>query len=146
MIEMVLIVILLQLIAISLFDIKQQHIPLYLNLSLLMCALLYSYLQETEILNLFISTATGFLFFFTIRLITKKGLGLGDAILSAAIAVMLGIQLWLFAMTTASLLALIYILSVKYVRMVDIKKKRIPFAPFMSAGAVVFLLYQYFIN
>jgi len=128
------------------FDIKSLFIPLYLNIPLLLLSLLYSFLLKIPAIFIFLNPAIGFLFIFFIHIITKKGIGLGDAILSASIAAILGINYWLLAMTTASLMALTSIFYMKLIKKKNIRYMRIPFAPYMIVGAVIFFVYRYFIN
>jgi prepilin signal peptidase PulO-like enzyme (type II secretory pathway) len=76
-----------------------------------------------------------FCVFFIIRFITK-GLGFGDLKYAALIAFFAGLPYWFAAMMVASVAATLFF----FVAIVILKKERkmmIPFAPFLTIGALV---------
>lgn len=77
----------------------------------------------------------GFAFIAGIWLLTKKKIGLGDAKLSALIAMLLGITGWLVSLFIASVAGIVYAL-VGILRGRRKRTDRIPFAPFLGLGAL----------
>jgi prepilin signal peptidase PulO-like enzyme (type II secretory pathway) len=91
-------------------------------------------IQRTVILGV-----AGYVFFLLLYLVFKGKIGLGDAKLSALIAVVVGFAGWILALFIASCTGLLYGFSkVKFSRMrID---ERIPYAPFLALGGIVSFL------
>ena len=81
-----------------------------------------------------IHAVVGLLFILAVRFVSKGKIGVGDAKLSALIAFSLGIGGWILALLLASLAAIVFA-AVRIARGVMSREDRIPFAPFLGAGA-----------
>ena len=86
-----------------------------------------------------LSGAAGFLFIFVLWFFSRGKIGLGDAKLSAFMAVVLGFIGWITAIFFASLTGLIFGLILIKLGKID-KKERIPFGPFLASGAILSFL------
>lgn len=124
---------------ISLIDLKTQRIPDILTFSLygLGTVSLFFHLPVYEKL---LGGAVLLSFFFLLYLLKPQGIGFGDVKLSGAIGLFLGWQLGLLALflafTSGGLVGAVLLLLKK-----KTLKDPIPFGPFLSAGAVVALLF-----
>jgi leader peptidase (prepilin peptidase)/N-methyltransferase len=101
-------------------------------------------LLKEGIFVILFSGAVGFVFIFILWIFSRGKIGLGDAKLSALIAVVLGLNGWIAAIFIASTSGLVAGLAL--VKMGKIEKKEpIPFGPFLALGAVVsFILLEGF--
>lgn len=95
------------LVTLSIWDARTCWIPLFLNIPLLFVVTGDALFRKSW-LYILPEAVVGFLFFFLVRKMTRNGIGLGDAILSASMAVLLGIRHWLWAVSVGCLLALLY--------------------------------------
>ena len=132
-------------IPLSIGDIKTQRVPLALTIPALGSALLYQVGFNThsliEIIPVLVSGLAGFFIFFFLHLFTKGGVGLGDGLISAFLAVLLGFLGWITALLTASLSALLILLSLLFQKKVD-RKTPFPFAPFLFLGGTLVSLFE----
>ena len=78
--------------------------------------------------------AMGFVFIWIVWYVSRGKIGLGDAKLSGLIALFLGLSGWILALLLASLAGLAWA-GIRIGRGEMTKKDRIPFAPFLGAGA-----------
>jgi leader peptidase (prepilin peptidase)/N-methyltransferase len=77
--------------------------------------------------------------FYLIAFISKGGMGGGDIKLIAMIGAFLGLQGGLFTIFTSALLGSVVGLTLMLLRKKG-RKDRIPFGPFLSCGAIIFML------
>lgn len=78
---------------------------------------------------------TGCLFLFLIYMLTKQGLGFGDVKYSAVIGYFLGVFWWAGALFLACTCGILYFICARMMKNRDLHSK-IPFAPFLSFGAI----------
>lgn len=117
-------------------DIKEKRIPdLYIFTCLSLIIIVKIILKHDLTIWTGVNLLVGFLFLWLVWLITKGKMGLGDAKLSALIALVLGIPGWLLAIFLAafsgSVFGLVKIGSNKMK-----KEDAIPFAPFLALGSI----------
>lgn len=125
---------------ISLFDIREFRIPDILSLGgIALFLLLQLLLPGGDPLDAAVACAVGFAAFWIIHRFTKGRMGLGDAKLSALIAVAAGLRSWFLALFLASVAGILFVVALMGMRRAD-RGTRIPFAPFLSLGAVVSML------
>ncbi len=122
---------------ITVCDIREYRIPDYLTLGgLLVMIVLKLLLGQSPLTEIALPCTLGFGTFWLIHRLTGGRLGLGDAKYSALIAVAVGLLPWFIALLTASIAGLIYAaVMIVFFRM-D-RRKRIPFAPFLTLGAAL---------
>lgn len=124
-------------IPITLIDLKELRVPDALSLSGIGLMLLLDVFVIKESLPLLlIEVAAGFGVFWIIRLVTRGRLGLGDAKYSAFIALCVGMYAWFTTLAVASITGLacgLILLGLGRVK----RTTRIPFAPFLTLGAIV---------
>ncbi|HEB31967.1 MAG TPA: prepilin peptidase [Spirochaetes bacterium] len=88
--------------------------------------------------------AIGFVFIFVLWFFSRGKIGLGDAKLSALIALILGLNGWIAAIFIASASGLVLGLALIKLGKLE-KKEAIPFGPFLAFGAILaFLLLEGF--
>ncbi len=119
----------------SIFDIRWKVLPLRWTLSALVLAFLLGVLAPPPP-EFLISGLLGFITVWIIRILTRGGIGLGDGIVSAFTGTLLGIQGWLLALAAASGLALLTALMLLVFKKIN-RNTKIPFAPFLFAGAII---------
>jgi len=134
------------LIAISIIDIQHRVIPnpilVFLVISGISLNVLLKVIPWQDVLwgvlaagmVMFAIQSIGYLLF------RKESLGMGDVKLAAVIGSFIGWQLFLGTLFLASLIALITVLMLKLFKR-DLTMQKIPFAPFLSAGALAALLW-----
>jgi prepilin signal peptidase PulO-like enzyme (type II secretory pathway) len=83
-----------------------------------------------------VNPAVGYLSFLALGCLTKGKIGQGDAKLSAYIALLNGLLGWLFSVLAASLLGIVAF-TILYLSGKMDRKDSIPFAPFLSSGALI---------
>ena len=121
---------------ITLFDLREYHIPDYLTLGgIAVFAALMALWEKVPFALVAGECAAGFGLFWLIRLFSKGRMGLGDAKYSALIAVAVGFAPWLIALFVASLTGLAAaLILMRHSRMR--RDEPLPFAPFLSVGAL----------
>ncbi len=128
--------------SITVIDIRQYRIPDYLSLGgVAAFVALKLFWHEQTIQLLAAELAAGFGVFWLIWRLTKGQIGLGDAKYSALIAVAAGLSSWLVSLFVASVIALLCAAILIFIFKVD-RHARIPFAPFLTAGATLAILFQ----
>jgi prepilin signal peptidase PulO-like enzyme (type II secretory pathway) len=121
---------------ISLFDIREFRIPDLLSLGGIALFLLLSIiLPGGNPMEAAVACAVGFAAFWLIHRLTKGRMGLGDAKLSALVAAAVGLRSWFLALFLASVAGILFVVALMGMRRAD-RGTRIPFAPFLSLGAV----------
>lgn len=130
----------------SVIDLKYMIIPDRISLTLIITSPLAVYLHPSlsfysSLLGAFLGGASIYLIAWTYILIRKKeGIGMGDAKLLAGIGGWLGWQsLWptlMYASVIGSVIGLLIVLVDKKFNL----QKEIPFGPFLSLGATLYLL------
>ena len=124
------------LIPIVVSDIRSQKIPDRYTLIGFGMLLLRRLLFDRPIILWFLLHALiGFLFIWLFRILSKKRIGLGDAKVSALIALLLGIPAWMLSLLFASLTGIAYGVF-RIARGTMKRSDRIPFAPFLGLGAL----------
>jgi prepilin signal peptidase PulO-like enzyme (type II secretory pathway) len=129
---------------ITVFDVKEYRIPDLLTLGgILVFALMKLLLEKESIGIIAAECAVGFGVFWLIRFFSKGRMGLGDAKYSALIAVAAGFYSWFIALFIASVVGIAcVVVLIRFSRM-D-RAQRIPFAPFLSVGALAALVLKGF--
>jgi len=80
------------------------------------------------------------IYFLAIAVYKREGLGFGDVKLAFVTGLFLGWQRFVLAMLIASLLACFILVPIKYIKKTD-SKTEFPFAPFITFGTLVALLF-----
>lgn len=121
---------------ISIKDIMTLKLPLILIYTSLILLILFDvvFCREKLLLS-FIGAFVNFAVFFCVRLITKKGLGLGDVQLSILTGYFSGFPILFFSNLIAALLGLCWF-GVYYVKHKTVYQIKVPFAPFMVFGSL----------
>lgn len=129
---------------IAVVDIREYRIPDRLTVSgtavFVALKLLW---REESCLQLATEIGVGFSVFWLLWKLTRGQIGLGDAKLSAFIAVTAGLPGWFAALFAASLLGLLGAGLLVCVFKAD-RKMPIPFAPFLTTGALMAILFKGF--
>ena len=130
---------LLLLILATFFDISKNKIPNLLSiLGFPTLSILYICLKENNLFKFLLSSITATIIMILLSLFTKGKLGMGDAKLTLITSGMLGLYYWFISLLIASLSGL-------FIALILIKKNKwttktpIPFAPFLSFGAILAL-------
>lgn len=140
-----LVLLVLVLIPISVVDIRKRIIPDILVLVGFVTFFMTKLLLFGELsFWLILDTAVGFISIFCLWLVTKGGIGLGDAKLSALLGFVLGIYYWIFALLVASVIGLLVSGVLLIVKKIE-RKQGIAFAPFLAIGGVVSYVIKHFI-
>ena len=130
-------ILLLLIIPITIIDIKTKRIPDLLTYSgIALIFLIELIINKQSFYSLYVLLFTGFVPFFLIWYFTKGKMGLGDAKLSALLALTLGIRGWLLMLFISSSAAVLFAVIMLVLRKID-KKAKIPYAPFLSFGALL---------
>ncbi len=124
---------------ITIFDLREHRIPDALTIGGILLIFAIKLLAKEEPVWLLCSEGfAGFALFWLIRLISRGKMGLGDAKYSALIAVTAGFDSWFTALFIACAAGLVCsALLIAFFR-AD-RGMKIPFAPFLSLGAVAAL-------
>ena len=116
-------------------DIKEYKIPDKFILPGIAASALICLFPDDDLPLFLLNLLSGFLFFLTIRILTKKKLGFGDVKYAAFLAGILGIPAYLTAIFSASVFGILF--SVLMIVSGKMKKTDpLPFAPFLAIGAV----------
>lgn len=133
----VFILLLLILIPVTIIDIKIKKIPDVFTITGVVVMLILKTLVEKQAIYLsLVLLISGFIPFFLIWFFTKGKLGLGDAKLSAFLALALGIRAWFLMLFLSSIVAILFAVIMLVCKRID-KKTKIPYAPFLSFGALL---------
>jgi prepilin signal peptidase PulO-like enzyme (type II secretory pathway) len=124
-------------IPITFFDLKDLRIPDVLSLGGTAFFAVWKIARGTSTVGMVaLECGVGFGLFFLIHLVTRGRMGLGDAKYSALIAAAAGLLPWLVTLLIASVAGAVFaIIMISFFGM-D-RRARIPFAPFLSLGAVL---------
>ena len=123
--------------SITFMDIKEFRIPDYLTLGgIFVLSVLKLAFGQSSIGLLALEACLGYGLFWLIHRLTRGKLGLGDAKYSALIAVAVGIPPWFLALLAASVAGLLFA-AVMMGFFGMSRRARIPFAPFLTLGAIV---------
>jgi len=128
------------LIAVTFIDLRFQIIPDELTVGAAMLGLAVSFLTPLGIKGAFLGLVVGGGIFFALAIIYPGGMGGGDIKLMAAIGAFTGYKLALLTIFTGSLLGAVAGIS-SMVFFGKTRKDRIPFGPFLSAGALISILW-----
>ena len=124
-------------IPITVFDLRELRIPDALSLGgIAVLAACKTMLFHAPVLEMLACVTLGFGVFWVIRRVTGGKLGLGDAKYSAFIALSIGLYGWFMTLFVASITGLacaLILIATAHAR----KGTRIPFAPFLTLGALV---------
>ena len=136
------------LITISFIDIDHQIIPDIISLpGILIFTSSFYFLPEMTIANTLMGILAGGGSLYAVALLyyclrKQEGMGGGDIKLLAMIGAVTGIKGVFFTIFAGSLLGTgLGILVMLYTRISDIKKLRIPFGPFLSSGAILYIFF-----
>ncbi|HEB72888.1 MAG TPA: prepilin peptidase [Nitrospirae bacterium] len=128
------------LIAVTFIDLNFQIIPDELTVGAAALGLAVSFLTPLGIKGALLGLGVGGGIFFALAIIYPGGMGGGDIKLMAAIGAFTGWKLALLTIFTSSLLgAVVGIMSMAFYG--KSRKDRIPFGPFLSAGALISILW-----
>jgi prepilin signal peptidase PulO-like enzyme (type II secretory pathway) len=118
-------------------DLTEFRIPDFLTLGgLLVLSILKLAFGQTSIGLIALEACLGYGTFWLIHRFTRGRLGLGDAKYSALIAVAVGILPWFVALFVASVAGILFaVVMMGFFGMS--RRSRIPFAPFLTLGAIV---------
>ncbi|MDA3852498.1 MAG: A24 family peptidase [Spirochaetaceae bacterium] len=123
----------------TLWDIKTLRIPNLLSLGGFAILLTLQWIIGEEFPKSFLFSAfLSFVIMLSLVLGTRGKLGMGDAKLTLSIAGVLGLYYWFISLAIASVIALITALVLLGCKKMD-KETPIPFAPFLSLGAMLSL-------
>lgn len=117
-------------------DIKERIIPnkcIYFGIGLFFIKRVVE--RVTPIYMLIISIAVGFTFIFLLYYFSKGKIGLGDAKLSALLALALGLPGWIYAIVIGSLAGILFSLIMMIRKRMKMNDK-VPFAPFIYLGGI----------
>lgn len=134
------------LVTISFIDLDHRIIPDYINFFLGLTGILYIFMGFTVSIKdglLGFTTGGGILLalaLLSLWILKKEGMGGGDIKLAAVCGLYLGLEKTICSFFITSYLALIIILIFFVARKLK-KGQYIPFGPFLSAGAIIVLLY-----
>lgn len=127
------------LIASSIIDIKTQKIPNIITISSFLLFFLLYWINDAKFpTNFIIQALITFIIMLILCIISKGKLGMGDVKLTLTIGGVLGIYYWFISIFIAAFSALFFIVIALILKKID-KKAPIPFAPFLSAGALISL-------
>ena len=121
------------------YDIKEKKIPDLLTFSGMLAILIVRLLQGSFSPWCLIDAFVGFSLIWLFFIFSKGRIGLGDAKLSAFIAIIVGVWAWVLAIFFASFSGLLFMLVMIKLKKVT-KKESIPFAPFLVLGGVISVL------
>lgn len=128
------------LIAVTFIDLKYQIIPDELTVGGIVVGLAVSFFSPIGVKAAFIGLGVGGGIFFALAIIYPGGMGGGDIKLMAAIGAFTGWKLTLLTILTGSFLGSIAGIS-SMLWFGKTRKDRIPFGPFLSAGAIISILW-----
>ncbi len=124
-------------IPVVIFDLREKRVP---DLFVLpgIGIFLIKRIAEKQLLiyMIFITAAAGFGFIFLLFILSKGKIGVGDAKLSALVALALGLKGWMAAIFIASFTGVVFALVMIALREMT-WKTRLPFAPFLALGSLV---------
>ena len=131
----------------SILDIKTMHISLFLNYSgITITVILLLIFMKHNVFEYLISAILLCLIFLLVRLLSHKGLGLGDihyslycGVLSSVFASILS------AFFAASIGIMAFILLKIFIREEKVMYRKIPFVPFMFLGTIIGNLFSNYI-
>ena len=128
---------LLVLLPIVVSDIKHRKIPdIYVFSGLIMISVRRLVFSSSPNFWFLLDAGVGFCFILVFWYFSNKKIGLGDAKLSSLVALLLGIPIWILSLFLAAVCGIVYA-AVRMARGTMLRTDRIPFAPFLGAGALV---------
>jgi leader peptidase (prepilin peptidase) / N-methyltransferase len=120
-------------------DIKYKQIPGMLVSAAIVVFILLGVIQDkVPDYLVYVNCFIGYTYVYVLFVISKGKIGLGDAKLSALIALALGLKLWVWALMFASMFGIIYGAIFIKLKILTVNSK-IPFAPFLSLGCYLSL-------
>jgi len=131
------VILLISLAVVTYSDIKERIIPdICIIAGILALISVRIFIEKTFTFRIFMDLFAGFSVFWLLRIFSKGKLGMGDVKLSAFLAMLLGIPVWIFSMMIASLSGTILFLAMLIAGRIG-KRDSIAFAPFISFGAII---------
>lgn len=135
------VVVFILLIAASIIDIRERRIPDILIIAGVVAGfILKLYNPEHGVVDGLVGGSTAVLVLLLIYYSTKGGIGLGDVKLFGCIGVYLGLESTVSAMLIAAFLSGLFSLVLICLNR-DNRKREIPFAPFIMAGALAAIIF-----
>jgi prepilin signal peptidase PulO-like enzyme (type II secretory pathway) len=132
---------------ICIFFIDLEHMLIFnrFTITVAICGLVAAGLNTERWYDHLIGAAAGAIVFFaiyygSILIIKREGLGFGDVKLAAAAGLLLGWQRFLLAMLIASVVGSVILMLLRHLRK-DEHEKEYPFAPFIVAGMLFALFF-----
>jgi leader peptidase (prepilin peptidase) / N-methyltransferase len=120
-------------------DIKYKQIPGML-ISVAIVVFIFIGVMQDRLPDylVYINCFIGYAYIYVLFVVSKGKIGLGDAKISALIALVLGLKLWVWALLFASMFGIIYGTIFIKLKILNVYSK-IPFAPFLSLGCYLSL-------
>ena len=133
-------------IPVSIHDIRTLRIPLACMYAGLASGILYDvFLRRQNLLPDLIAMILIAVIFMAVRLISKKGLGLGDIQYSLMCGFFSGLPYVIAASLFSSLLGILYFIFLALLKKTAAGKK-VPFGPFMTLGTIIAMLLKPFMD
>ncbi len=128
------------LLVIAYIDIRHKRIPNVLTFGTFAVLLVITLFIELNSAIWFVSSAAiGFVSIWLVRLISGGKIGMGDVKLSGLISAAIGLTGWFFTLFFASFTGLVGVFILISVGRIS-RKDPIPFAPFLAAGSICYIL------
>ena len=120
-------------------DIKYKQIPgMLISVAIVVFIFLGVMQDKLPDYLVYINFFIGYAYIYVLFVVSKGKIGLGDAKISALIALVLGLKLWIWALLFASMFGIIYGTIFIKLKLLNVDSK-IPFAPFLSLGCYLSL-------
>lgn len=127
------------LITISIIDLKNKIIPDSLNIALVVIGVLFIIYDSSIITDKLLGASVGFVLFFAITLATNA-MGGGDIKLITALGLIFGFKGVLFIIFFSFVIGAV-ISAILLITKTKTRKDEIPFGPFISAAALLYIFY-----
>lgn len=119
----------------ALIDYRHRRVPNKILLPLFLILIVFSLITEEIIISRFTASVTAFAFMYLIRFLSRGNLGMGDCKYSAVAGFALGLYEWILSVVLASFAGVVITLILFLTGKIE-RKTRIPFVPFLWAGAL----------
>jgi leader peptidase (prepilin peptidase) / N-methyltransferase len=130
---------------VSILDIKYRRIPSTLvSVGIVVFIFLGVTQDEVPDYRIYARCVIGYMYVYVLFAVSKGKIGLGDAKISALIALVLGLKLWIWMFIFASMFGIMYGSVFVKLKMLDMDS-RIPYVPFLTLGCCLVLLLKFFI-
>ncbi len=125
---------------VSALDIKHKQIPAVLISAAIVVFIFLGVTRDgVPDYQIYTACVIGYSYIYFLHVFSKGKIGLGDAKISALIALVLGLKLWIWALIFASMLGIMYGAVSVRLKKLELDSK-IPYAPFLTLGCYLVLL------